>query len=120
MEGHVPKYVYIVLEGSLALFKRPESMYDAQGRLIKVHEIELQVNPKHSGDAKIGQRMTTVRAGLLGEDAIIFDQPLPYSIKTDERCVVLRTPTEDAKKWPIDIHNALKMKSLDKYKVFYT
>ena len=64
--------------------------------------------------------MTTVRAGLLGEDAIIFDQPLPYSIKTDERCVVLRTPTEDAKKWPIDIHNALKMKSLDKYKVFYT
>ena len=40
VEGTEPNFVYIVLSGSLALFKRPESMYDDKGQLIDVKEID--------------------------------------------------------------------------------
>ena len=44
--------------------------------------------------------MTTVKDGLIGEDAVVFHQPLAYSIKTYERAVLLRARADFAKKWP--------------------
>ena len=49
-EGQKPKYVYIILQGSLVLYKRPESMYNAKGKLISVDDIAFQTNPKDSGN----------------------------------------------------------------------
>ena len=100
IEGTQPKFVYIVMQGSLTLFKRPESMYDTEGYLINVDEIEFQSNPKDSGNSQIGQKMTTIKHGLVGEDAVIFNQKLAYSIKSNERVNVLRARADQAKKWP--------------------
>jgi len=58
--------------------------------------------------------------GLVGEDCLVFDQPLAYSIKTIERTSLLRSKAEHARKWPVEIQNNLKMASLDKYKIFYS
>ena len=119
-EGGNPKYVYLILEGSLTLFKRPESMYDKQGRQIKVHEIDLQVNPKHSGNTKVGVQMTQVNHGLVCEDAVSFGEPLSYSVKTKQQSVLFRCPFEAAKVWPAEITDNLKVYTLDKYRVFLT
>ena len=72
IEGTMPNYVYIILKGSLILFKRPSAMYDKYGKLIKLSEIELQPDPKDSGNAKIGQAMTILTQGLVCEDAVVF------------------------------------------------
>lgn len=94
-------------------------MYDQNGRLINLHDIELQTDPKHSGNQKLGMKMTTVRHGLIGEDSIVFKQTMAYSIKTNEQSVLLRCKADLAKKWPNEIHNHLKMHSLDKYSVLF-
>lgn len=93
-------------------------MYDSQGRHINVHDIELQTNPKDSGNIKVGVKMTIFYHGLVAEDAVCFNQPLCYSVKTNERAVLLRCPYEKACNWPEEIQNNLKMNTLDKYRVF--
>lgn len=64
--------------------------------------------------------MTTIKHGLVGEDALVFGQPLAYSIKSNDRVVLLRVRADQVKKWPSEIQNNLKMHSLDKYRVFFT
>lgn len=80
----------------------------------------LQTNPKYSGNTKIGECMTVLHKGLVGEDAVVFNQTLPYSIKTHEKTVLLRAKRENAYKWVEEIKNNLKVNSLDKYRIFYT
>ena len=64
--------------------------------------------------------MTTIRHGLVGEDAAVFNQPLAYSIKTNERVTSLRARADNIKKWTPEIRDTLKMHSLDKYRIFFT
>ena len=64
--------------------------------------------------------MTTIKDGLVGEDAVMFNQPLAYSIKTNQRSVLLRTTVEHVQKWPIDIKNQSKMLFMEKYRIFFT
>lgn len=85
-----------------------------------MQDVELQTNPKHSGNQKIGECMTVLRKGLIGEDAAIFNQTLPYSIKTKEKSSLLRCKIEHASKWPEDIQKNLKIHSFDKYKIFFS
>ena len=77
-------------------------------------EIANYRDPKHSGNERVGTCITVVRHGLIGEDAVVFKQPMQYSVKTNERTVLLRQRADLAKKWPEDIQNTLKMHSLDK------
>ena len=95
-------------------------MYDAKGKLIKVNEIAFQTNPKDSGNQNYGMQMTTIKDGLVGEDAVMFNQPLAYSIKTNQRSVLLRTTAEHVQRWPIDIKNQSKMLFMEKYRIFFT
>ena len=80
----------------------------------------MQTNPKHSGNTMIGECMTVVKTGLVAEDAVVFNQVLPYSIKTHERATLLRAKREYAQKWYEEIQNNLKTNTLDKYRIFYT
>jgi len=49
IEGTEPKHLYVMLRGEVLLFKRPEAMYDADGKRIKIDQIEYLTNPKDSG-----------------------------------------------------------------------
>ena len=80
----------------------------------------MQINPKFAGNAKIGECMTVTRQGLVGEDAVVFNQPLAYSIKTNERTTLLRSKSENVNRWPDDIKDRLKVHFLDKYQVFFS
>ena len=68
----------------------------------------------------IGECMTVIKKGLVGEDAVVFDQVLPYSIRTHERTTLLRAKRSYAEKWYEEIQNNLKVNTLDKYRIFYT
>ncbi len=37
-ENTVSKYVYIVLKGEVKLMKRPENLYDKEGKMIKLNQ----------------------------------------------------------------------------------
>lgn len=63
--------------------------------------------------------MTTISHGLVGEDALIFGQPLAYSIKTNTQVTLLKARADHVLKWPVEIHDTLKLHSLEKYKIFF-
>lgn len=64
--------------------------------------------------------MTTINHGLVGEDAVVFKQNLAYSIKSNyERVVLLRVRADQARRWPTEVVDNLKMHSLDKYRIFF-
>lgn len=51
VEDTKPKNVYLVLKGSVALYKKLESMYDTEdGKMINMDGIDLISNPKDSGN----------------------------------------------------------------------
>ena len=109
------------MKGTIALYKRPESLYTAAGKRIKTDEIPYWSNPKDSGNGNIGVPVTYLEAhALVGEDAIFFRQKLSYSVKTHTRVVVLRVSASEAVRWPPEISKALKLYSLDKYRHMFT
>ena len=63
----------MLIKGTIALFKRPESLYTTDGKRIKTDDIPLWQNPKDSGNDNIGVPVTYMDANtLVAEDAIFF------------------------------------------------
>ena len=111
----------MLIKGTIALFKRPESLYTTDGKRIKTDDIPLWQNPKDSGNDNIGVPVTYMDANtLVAEDAIFFRQKLSYSVKTHTRVVVLRIAATEAQRWPPEIYKGLKLYSLDKYRHMFT
>jgi len=91
------KYVYLILRGEIALYKRPESLYDSKGKRIKANNIPLWSNPKDSGHDKIGMKVGVMKGeNLIGEDAFLFKQTLAYSIVTETSVLALRYKAAEA------------------------
>lgn len=68
------------------MMKRPEGMYDKEGKLIKVKQLEFLKDPKQSKDEGLGVELGLMQGEcLICEDAVIFGQTLSYSVvaKTD-------------------------------------
>ena len=64
--------------------------------------------------------MTVLRHGLVCEDAVCFNQPLTYSVKANEKTIVLKSKHSLVSLWPKEIRDNLKVESLDKYKTFFS
>ena len=121
VEDTKPKFLYLILQGDVTLFKRPESLYTVDGKRIKTDDIKYWANPKDSGNDRIGVPVSYMKAKcLIAEDAIFFKQPLYYSVKTHTHVVALRVSATEAERWPIEIAKALRIYSLDKYRHMFT
>ena len=74
LEGQKPKYLWLILQGEIDIFKRIESVYSEQGRATDTRNVSLFVNPKTAGDIKIGSKVSSLQPyNLLCEDAIFFN-----------------------------------------------
>lgn len=49
-ENTTPKYLWLILKGEVTVFKRPESLYDEQGKIIDPKCVPMFLNPNDSGD----------------------------------------------------------------------
>ena len=120
-EDTEPNFVYILLQGEVAFYKRAESRFTDTGRRIDSKDIPHMTNPKDSGDQSIGLKVSLVaKQVLLCEDAVIFKQKLCYSIKTNTRIVALRCYALAASTWSDEIQSKLKMNTLDKQMTFFS
>ncbi len=72
-EATSPTYMWLILEGEVSVFKRPESIYDENGNLTDVKEVALFPNPVDSNSTKLGIYMGGImETNLLADDAIVF------------------------------------------------
>lgn len=54
VEGRDPTRIYIILQGQVGLYKRPESLYSKEGKLVNPEGIQNLLNPRTCGNLKIG------------------------------------------------------------------
>jgi RNase H-fold protein (predicted Holliday junction resolvase) len=115
LEDTHPKYIYILLEGVLSFYKRPESLYTENGKRIDSSDIDHMKNPLDAGEQNIGIEISQIsNQTIVCEDAVVFRQPLSYSLKTSSRVIALRCLASSAYTWSDEIKNVLKVNSLDK------
>lgn len=50
VEGTAPKYLWLLLQGEMDVFKRPETLYDAEGKKTNCANLKLWQNPTDSGN----------------------------------------------------------------------
>ena len=82
-EAEPAKYIWLLLQGEVSVLKRPESIYDENGKPTDVKQIALFQNPVDSNSQKFGLVMGTIKeANLLADDSIVFGQSMMYSLKT--------------------------------------
>ena len=82
-EAEPAKYMWLLLQGEVNVMKRPESIYDENGKPTDVKQLALFQNPVDSNSQKFGVVMGVIKgANLLADDAIVFSQSMMYSIKT--------------------------------------
>lgn len=94
LESTQPKYIWILLEGEVSVYKRPESMYDESGNPTDVKKIAMFPNPVDSNSKKLGMCMGAInQVNLLADDAVMFRQALIYSLKTKTRILAWRCST---------------------------
>ncbi len=83
LEGELPNYMWLVLRGELSVFKWLESLFDEQGRPVDLRNLKLFSDPLHAGHQNFGARVGVFKSiSLVCEDAVMFQQPLIYSLKT--------------------------------------
>ena len=86
--------MWLLLDGEISVFKRPESMYEENGNPTNVKQITLFQNPVDSKNEKMGLFMGTIKeVSLLADDAIVFSQPMIYSLKTKTCVLAWKCPT---------------------------
>lgn len=85
--------MWLVLRGELSVFKRLESLFDEQGRLVDLRNLKLFSDPLHAGHQNLGARVGVFKSiSLVCEDAVMFQQPLIYSLKTKSQVLAWRYP----------------------------
>lgn len=102
--------------------KRPENLYDKNGKLIKTQKnLEFLKNPNTSGDDEFGLEIGIVRGeNFLCEDSGLFNIPLSYSVVAKTDVIVYRIQSSQMMQyWPKEFINELKIRVLEKYKWFY-
>lgn len=85
--------------------KRPENLYDKDGKMIKVYsQLQCVVDPHTSGTEKLGIQVCSFKGdNFLCEDAALFKLPLSYSVVVSgsENALVFRIKTSEALEiWP--------------------
>ena len=102
--------------------KRPENMYDQHGKLIKLNkELRCLKNPKATGEEDLGLEVGIIRGEtILGEDSGLFNIPLSYTAVAKSDVLVYRITSQNLlSTWPKECINEMKVKVLDKYKLYY-
>lgn len=56
-EGTCPNNLYLMLQGEVTYYKRPEGLYDDAANRIKIDWIKYISNPKDSGSDHLGMPM---------------------------------------------------------------
>lgn len=76
------------------------------------------INPADSGSEKMGLNMGTInKLNLLCEDAVVFDQPLIYSIRSKTQLLAWRCPLLTAQyQLPSEVQHELRVASMNKYR----
>lgn len=65
--------MWLILQGEIDLYKRPESLYDEFGKPTDSSKLHLWQNPADSGNAKIGVKAGIIKdKNLICEDALVF------------------------------------------------
>lgn len=121
-EGSKGNDVFVLLHGEIGLYRRPENLYAKNGRLIRTNALVNMVNPFYGGNDKIGVRVGTMQGfSILGEDSLLFDQPMVYSLKTKEKSVVWRIPGAQFLTFlPQASIEVLSITCLEKYSWFFS
>ncbi|CDW91288.1 UNKNOWN [Stylonychia lemnae] len=120
-ENEVAKYVYLVLRGEIKLMKRPEFLYDKNGKIIKtIKQLEFIKNPIQS-EEHLGIELGIVTGeNFLCEDSGLFNLPLSYSAVAKTDVIVYRISSQEMlQTWPKECINEMKIKVLEKYRWFY-
>lgn len=119
IEGEEPRHLYVLLDGEVTLYKRPEALYDIDARRIKVDQIDCVANPKDAGEERLGLPMLTLKGPtLLGEDSIVFRDRLTYSLATKTKVIAYVICADLARALPTECQKTLKLMTLDKYSCF--
>lgn len=92
-QGTMPSYVYLLLEGSVALYHKPHRLScpidDAPA--VQQNFIENWQDPKDSGNQRVGSKITMMDGPIfIAEDSVLFKQALMYSIRTESKCLIWR------------------------------
>ena len=54
-EDTIAKHMYLILKGEVKLMKKPENLYDKDGKLLKLSsQLDLVKDPKNQGTEKLG------------------------------------------------------------------
>lgn len=93
VEAQPAKYIWLLIQGEVTVYKRPESIYDEYGKPTDVKQIDLLPNPIDSNCQKFGMIMGTIKEeNLLSDDSVVFNQPMMYSLKTKTQIIAWRCP----------------------------
>lgn len=90
-EDKPPKYLWLILQGEVEIYKRPESLYDHEGQMTDSSGVNLWSNPNDSGNKMYGCKVGIIKdSNFICEDAIFFNQCLVYSVKTKTQVLAWR------------------------------
>jgi hypothetical protein len=110
--------LYLLTQGEVTFFKRPEQLYVESNKRIKIENIELMVNPKRTCLEKLGLPIGSIKGpSLLNEDVVVFKDSPIYSLVTKTRCLVFSVSASNTG-LPTECVKALQVQTMDKFSNF--